>query len=578
VLFREIPFLRLFVPLCAGVIVADAVPRLEVFAIAAGAASLTVMSLRVGIKRFLPDSLFGLALALFLASSGYLLYVITMKRAGDLEEKRQTMAVRLSEFPRKRTGSYSFRARIISVAGSNSQSSPGGSMLLYFMSDTLPSDWQPGDIMKLNITPRHIENNGNPCEFNYRRYLEGQGIRYMGFFRARDIVIRIPASHLSLMERSSRISHKMISLFAGAGLHDEALGLVTALTMGDRELLDKDQLNAFSRAGAMHVMAVSGLHVGMISLALTWMLFFMCGKLRRFKATIIIPLLWCFAFITGMSPSVMRATIMFTFLQAGSLMKRPAPAMNNLLASAFILTVARPPVLFEAGFQLSYLAVTFILLFYHRLFMLFRPANRVIRYLWQVIALSLVAQAGTMPLTVKLFNIFPLFFLLTNIVIIPVTFLVLLSAMLLLLFAPVPTISSLLAILLDWLSRFALGFTGAISSFDHAVVGNVGMTTTETVTLITAIALLLAALLRIRKITLRPFLLTALLLLGFNIAKTAGEASTDGPVIYNLKNIEYRAWQHGRMLLLKPRDGTIPAEVKKHAATRGLKIKIIESG
>ena len=577
-LFREIPFLRLFVPLCAGVIVADAMPRLEAIVITAGVVALAVMSLRVGKKRFIPDSLFGLALVLFLASSGYLLHVICLKRAGDIGEKRQTMAVRLSEYPRKRSGSYSFRARIVTVAGDKSQSSPGGSLLLYFMSDTVPSDWQPGDVLRLHVTPRHIENYGNPCEFNYRRYLEGQGIRYMAFFRARDFDIRIPASHLTLMERSARISHEMISLFAGAGLHDEALGLVTALTIGEKELLHKDHLNAFSRAGAMHVMAVSGLHVGMISLALSWILFFMRGKLRRLKAVIIIALLWCFAFITGMSPSVMRATIMFTFLQTGSLMQRPASAMNNLLASAFILTVIRPPVIFEAGFQLSYLAVTFILVFYHRLYMLFRPGNRVIRYLWQVIALSLVAQAGTMPLTVKLFNIFPLFFLLTNIVIIPVTFLVLVGAMLLMLFSPVHAISSLLAVLLDGLARLALGFTGAISSFDHAVLGNVGMTTAETVTLITAMALLLTALLRIRKITLKPFLVAALLFLGFNVAKTAGEASTEGPVIYNLRNSEYRAWQHGRQLILRPYEGTIPAEVKKHAATCGLKIKIIESG
>ena len=575
-LFREIPFLRLFVPLCAGVIVADAVPHLEAVVTSAAAVSLAAMSLRVCKKSFLPDRLFGLSLALFLLSSGYILYAQSMKKAGDLAEKPQNIIVRLSEYPRKRTSSYSFRARIIATAEGDSCSAPGGSLLLYFMSDTVPSGWQPGDWLELHITPRQVVNSGNPCEFNYRRYLQGQGIRYMAFFRARDIHAHTPASHLSLNELSERVSRSVISIFAAAGLHDEALGLVTALTLGDKDHLDKDHLNAFSRAGAMHVMAVSGLHVGMISMALSWMLFFMGGKLKRLRGIIIILLLWCFAFITGLSPSVVRATIMFTFLQAGSMIQRPASSMNNLLASAFILTIIRPSVLFEAGFQLSYAAVAFILIFYQRFYTLIRTRRVVIRYLWQVTSLSLVAQAGTMPLTVKLFNIFPLFFLLTNIVIIPLTFVVLMSAVLLLLLSPFPAVSSFMALWLDVLSRLALGFTSAISSFDHAVLGNLGMTAIETAALTSAIALLLTTLLRVSKITLKPFLAAALIFLCLNTGKLAHEGGIEEPVIYNLINSEYRAWQHGRRLMVLPIDGAIPAEARKHAATRGLKIEIID--
>lgn len=577
-LFREIPFLRLFVPLCAGVIVADSVPHLEAVAISAAAVAMAAMSLRVCKLSFMPDRLFGLSLVFFLVSTGYILYAQSMKKAGDLEEKAQNVIVRLAEYPRKRSGSYSFRAGIIAVAEGDSCYAPGGSLLLWFMSDTVPSGWRPGDMLELHTTPRQIENNGNPCEFNYRRHLQGRGIRYMAFFRTRDIQAHTPASRLSLSEISERASHRIITLFAGAGLHDEALGLVTALTLGDRELLDRDHLNDFSRAGAMHVMAVSGLHVGMISLALSWMLFFMRGKLKRLKAIIIILLLWCFAFITGLSPSVMRATIMFTFIQTGSMMQRPASAMNNLLASAFILTVIRPSVLFEAGFQLSYVAVAFILVFHQHLYTLIRTRRVVIRYLWQVIALSLVAQAGTMPLTVRLFNIFPLFFLITNIVIIPLTFIVLMSAVLLILLSPFPAISSFIAVWLDGLSRLALGFASAISSFDHAVLGNIGMTALETVALTATIALLLTTLFRIRKITLKPFLLAALIFLCCNTGKSALEGRKREPVIYNLRNNEYRAWQHGRRLMVLPRDGAIPEEARKHAATRGLKIVIIDSG
>jgi competence protein ComEC len=316
----------------------------------------------------------------------------------------------------------------------------------------------------------------------------------------------------------------------------------------------------------------------MISIALSWMLFFLRGRLKPLKAVITVPLLWGFAFITGLSPSVLRATIMFTFLQAGQLTRRPASSMNSLLASAFIMTAARPAVLFEAGFQLSYLAVAFIILFYSRLSGLIRPGNRVIRYIWQVTALSLVAQAGTMALTVRLFNIFPLLFPLSNILVVPITFLVLMLTLLLIVTSPIPFLSSFTALLLDRLAGLILHITGTIGSVDRAVPGNIGFTAAETVLLTVAMALLLASLLRVYRITIRPFIVAALLFAACNTLKISRESNREGPVTYNIRGTALKAWQQGRLLLVKPSDGKVPAEVRKHAAIRGLKIEVMEPG
>ena len=575
---REIPFLRLFVPLCAGVIVGELLPR---FAVAAGITALAafvVMTWRLSRKEFFSDTLFGLMLSLFIFSAGYLLRLNDLRRCDHLEESRRTVTVRLSEYPHKKNASFSFRAAIISVAGSDGITAPRGSILLYFISDTLPSRWQPGDQLQLHLTPRMIRNSGNPCEFNYSRYMEGRGIRYTGFFRARDIAGHMPATRLTVRERSQRTAHALITLFAEAGLHDEGLGVVTALTLGDRDLLDREHLEAFARSGVMHIMAVSGLHVGMISMALSWMLFFLRGRLKPLRAVITVPLLWVFAFITGLSPSVLRATIMFTFLQAGTLTRRPPSSMNSLLASAFIMTAARPAVLFEAGFQLSYLAVAFIILFYSRFSGLVRPGNRVIRYVWQVTALSLVAQAGTMALTVRLFNIFPLLFPLSNILVVPITFLVLMLTLMLIVTSPVPFLSSFTALLLDRLAGLMLRITGSIGSVDRAVLGDIGFTAAETVLLTVAIALLLTSLLRVYRITLKPFIVAALLFAACNTFKISRESNKEGPVTYNIRGNELKAWQQGRLLIVTPSDGTLPAEVRKHAAIRGLKIEVIEPG
>ncbi|HWR74794.1 MAG TPA: ComEC/Rec2 family competence protein, partial [Bacteroidales bacterium] len=363
--FREIPFLRIFAPFCAGVILAEAAPSAAAGAWAMAGAAALVISLRLIRKNYHPDTVFGTAVIVFFLAAGYLMHVTGKERLSTLGESRQLFTVRISGYPEKKSASCSFRAKIVNITVDGQQYSPRGSLLLYFISDTLPSHWQPGDRLTVRITPRPVENNGNPCEFNYRRYLEGQGVKYMSFFRAGDIIDYQPAGRLTLRERSLVAAQGMIRAFEKAGLQGEELGLVTALTIGDKDLIDKEQLTTFSRSGAMHIMAVSGLHVGMISLGLSFMLFFLRGKFNIMKSVIIITALWGFAFITGMSPSVLRATIMFTFLQAGTLLHRPAPGMNSLLASAFILTAARPAVIFEAGFQLSYLAVAFIILFYY---------------------------------------------------------------------------------------------------------------------------------------------------------------------------------------------------------------------
>lgn len=575
--FREIPFLRIFAPFCAGVIVAEAAPSVVTAAWAMAGTAALVITLRLIRKSYHADTIFGTAIVIFFLAAGYLMHVTAKERLSTISESRQVFTVRISAYPEKKNASCSFRAKIINATGDGRQYSPRGSLLLYFISDTLPSRWQPGDRLTVRLTPKPAENNGNPCEFNYRRYLEGQGVRYLGFFRAGDIIDYQPAGRLTLRERSLVVAHSMIRAFGKAGLEGEELGLVTALTIGDKDLIDKEQLTTFSRSGAMHIMAVSGLHVGMISLGLSLMLFFLRGKLKIIKAVIIITALWGFAFITGMSPSVLRATIMFTFLQAGTLIHRPAPGMNSLLASAFILTAARPAVIFEAGFQLSYLAVAFIIMFYYPLYRTIRLRNKVADYFWQMTAVSLVAQAGTLALAVKLFNIFPLFFLVTNIVVIPISFAVLALAFLLIVFSGVTPVASFLAMLLGKLSGFTLGFTGMISSIDHGVIDNIGLTTAGAVLLTIAIALFFATLLRIWKITLKPFLAVASLFLLCGTLKNLEESRHERLIVYNIKGKELRAKQDGRVLMVAPADGNVPAEVKKHAATRGLKIKIIQS-
>lgn len=572
-LFREIPFLRLVAPLCAGVIAAEAAPQGDTSAwifLAASAAAMTVLIVR---KMYFTDTLFGGILMIFIGAAGYLLYSTGNKRLTTFEKQEQTFLLRLSDYPDEKANSRSFRAKIIAAGTDTLRSGVRGSILLYCMNDTLTRDWIPGDRLMIRATPLPVVNNGNPCEFNYHRYMEGQGIKYFGFFSTNGLLEHSSPRHRNLREISLVTARKMTAAFAAAGLEGEDLGLVTALTIGEKDLLGRELLTSFSRTGAMHIMAVSGLHVGMISLLISGLLFFMRRRMHLLRVLIIIISLWAFAFITGLSPSVLRATIMFTFLQAGSLLHRQSNSMNILLASAFLLIAARPAVLFEAGFQLSYLAVAFIILFYEPLFRLLKPANKVTDWLWQMTAVSIVAQAGTFALTVRLFNIFPLMFMVTNLIVIPISFAVLALALLLVILSPLTPVAAFIGTLLSWLSHMTIGYTDFAASLPRGVIENIGFTGVETVLLTLAFTLLMASLLRVGKFTLKPFLIAAALLVSAGLILNLSESRKDSPLTYNIKGKTLSAYQSGRSLILFTDDGVIPAEVKKHAATRNLKIE-----
>lgn len=562
-------------PLCAGIIISDRLPGHTLTALLCASAALLCMTLQLFRKSYFGDNIFGVSIILFLLSSGYLLHHQYIERISSLGSGRQLMTLRLDNSPERKRSSYALSGKILSVTSGDSLTRPEGSIILWLVADTLPAAWLPGDIVSLYVSPAEVKNNGNPCEFDYRRFLLGRGIRYNGFVRPRDIAGWYSPDRRSFRDFSLIVAGRVRERYRDAGLSGDRLALVTALTLGDRQYFEKEQLANFSRAGVMHVMAVSGLHVGMISLFLSFILFFLRGRLKVLKTVIIIICLWCFAFMTGLSPSVLRATIMFSLLQAGTLLNRPAANLNVLLASAFMLAAARPLVIFEAGFQLSYLAMSFIILFYNSLANTFKVKNRLLRWLWQATALSLTAQAGTMALSARLFNIVPLLFLVSNIFIIPLTFIIMSLAFLLVVTSAIPVLPELIAGLLDLFAGMTLKITSTIGSFDSGVITGIGLTATGALLLTLSSALLLAALLRLKSITLRPFIVIFSLFLVTAIMKDRHESRTFRSLSYNIRGGELRAEQQGRILYLYTDERVIPPEVGRHAATMGLKIEFI---
>ncbi|MEL7145099.1 MAG: ComEC/Rec2 family competence protein, partial [Bacteroidota bacterium] len=215
--------------------------------------------------------------------------------------------------------------------------------------------------------------------------------------------------------------------------------------LGIKDDLDKELKSAYSAAGAMHVLAVSGLHVGIIQLLLSWVLGFLKKRKKGKLAFVILSLLalWFYAFVTGLSPSVLRATTMFSIILIGQQAIRNHNIYNSLAVSAFLILLYSPMMIRDVGFQLSYIAVFGIVSLQPRISAILNPENYLLKKTWDITCVSLAAQMATLPISIYYFHQFPSYFLLSNLLVIPSAFIILMSGLFML-------CSSLIS---DWLAQ-----------------------------------------------------------------------------------------------------------------------------
>lgn len=272
-----------------------------------------------------------------------------------------------------------------------------------------------GDVLLVQTNMQSISNKNNPGEFDVQSYWNNKNIFQIGFVFEDDFkfIETIQKSWLNqfLINIRNRLKKQLKLVLQG-----EELGVATALLLGDKELLASETRSSFSNAGAMHVLAVSGLHVGIV----LFILMFLLGKISRFiskkNAVIIsIVIIWLYAGITGFSPSVMRASFMFSLIAIAQIRGKNSNAINTLMFSAFALLVFNPLWIYDIGFQLSYLAMLGIFLLYKPISQMIYLRNKWLMKIWQGTAVGLAAQAFTVPLTLYYFHQFPNYFILTNI-------------------------------------------------------------------------------------------------------------------------------------------------------------------
>ena len=295
-----------------------------------------------------------------------------------------------------------------------------GSVLINIEKDSVASFFKIGDRILLKNKFVAIKESLNPHQFNYKNYLAKQGIHQQVYATKQELLL-LDQTSTSFLEFIAAFRLKIQQSLQQYDFSEDELAIMNALLLGQRQDISKELTANYSKAGAIHILAVSGLHVGII----LWMLSFVLKPLERYKKGKVIKLvlvvlfLWFFAVLAGMSASVTRAVTMFSAIAIGQFFNKRNAIEQSLIFSMFLLLLLKPLFLFDVGFQLSYLAVFGIIWVQPVFYQLWKPKYYIIDKGWQLITVSTAAQLGVLPISLFYFHQFPGLFFLSNLLIIP---------------------------------------------------------------------------------------------------------------------------------------------------------------
>jgi competence protein ComEC len=366
-----------------------------------------------------------------------------------------------------------------------------GKLLVSVPIDSLNQKLHGGQVIIIADDLQPISKPLNPYQFDYSEYMAKQNVFHQ--IRLKDNYV-VAGTEQNFNFYIDRLRTNLINSFDIHNYTHEVKNIIYALLLGQRQDMDKATTDNYTNAGVIHILAISGLHFA----TLFYIFNLLLKPLRRYKRKgmllqllAVLTLLWTFAFITGLSASVVRSVVMFSFVAIGQYSNRNSNIINSLALSMLVLLLAKPAFLFDVGFQLSYAAV-FAIVWLQPLYKRVKPSkHKVVNYLADTVIVSLVAQLGVLPLSLYYFNQFPLLFLLANIIVIPLsTAILLLGIVVLVLNFIFPSLAIVLGNILSHAITLMNNFIEWIASFDHLVLKDISFTLVLNITLYIIIILL----------------------------------------------------------------------------------------
>lgn len=422
-------------------------------------------------------------IALFLAGYSNVYYSTDFHSDDHFNHDQETIThyeVLITKQSQEKANSWKVETEVQAVEHENSLWVPrSGKVLLYFSKKNYDKPFQYGDVLLLSGSPEELKEPSNPGEFDYKKFLTYRKTYHQHFLREGD-AIKIGYEPSSSIVAYSIMAREWADRALKENVHGpQEQATASALVLGVTDGLDNDLIGAYAATGSLHVLSVSGLHVGIIY----WLLLLMFRPLNKTTkgkwvlAIFSVLVLWGYAFVTGVSPSVLRAVTMFSFVALARPWGQKTNIYNTLAASAFCLLLYEPYLIMSVGFQLSYLAVVGIVYLQPKLSGLWEPKSWLWDQIWQITCVSIAAQAATVALGLLYFHQFPVYFLFSNLFVIPISFVVLVLGIVVVLISFFAPLAAALGFLLQWTIWFLNYGVVKMEALPWSLIDNVYITT-----------------------------------------------------------------------------------------------------
>ena len=387
--------------------------------------------------------MFGVILNLFIFAFGYK-YTCNLNIKNQTTDfshfrsKSDTIIATVIEDVSERENTYKVVLELNSVKRNKHWIPVSGKAITYFEKDSLSKNIYYGDRLIISACFADVKPPQNPGEFNYKKYLSLQSVFTQGYVKSGRWEIFDHNKGSVFKSLALEIRNKFLKIFENNNIKGDEYAVASALILGYTEKIDSDLISVYQGSGALHILCVSGMHVGVVFIVLNFFLSFFdrLKKGKFLKPILLILLIWFYAAITGLSPAVCRAAAMITFVILGKALGRETNIYNTLSASALLLLIIDPLLIFNIGFQLSYFAVIGIVALQKMINKLYIPNNWLLKQVCLIFSVSIAAQLATFPLALLYFHQFPNYFLLTNLVVMPLSNFIIYCGMLVVVLSP----------------------------------------------------------------------------------------------------------------------------------------------
>ncbi len=408
------------------------------------------------------------------------------------------LVVEINEPGQMRKNSIKCKANVLQVISQGKSIPVDGNLMIYFEKDsTILAQLKYGTRIIIKNTSQEIKGPQNPYEFNYKRYLAFNQIYRQAYITKNNFALidQLGGNILWKIAYQAQAFFNVSLLKYVQGVNEIAIS--KALLYGYDDEIDPELVRAYSNTGTLHVLAVSGMHVGLIFWLINLVLKYFDKRQyqRVLKAIISLIIIWAYSLLCGLSPSILRASVMFSFVALGNIVKNKPNVNNTLAASAFVLLLFDSNMIANVGFQLSFLAVFGIVNIQKYFKQWFSFNSKIGNEVWNIISVSIAAQLATFPLGLFYFHQFPVYFIASNLLIIPLTTLVIFVAIAMIFMAGLAQLFSVFtyaAMALGWAVKWLIYITNIIvlwlEKLPYSFISGIQINEIETILIFIAVA------------------------------------------------------------------------------------------